>query len=856
MALAYLLDPCLQHQNRAGVNNVSGYFEVFEYDTDDRATVYTDFSGTLAPSHIGIDNNGRAVMIVDSSIAYRVEMHAPNGDLIYTQAPVWTMASGGGVGGLVKIVSTDGTISVDKTTVGAVTTYDLSATGDEEPATWGSKVCNSSAVLGNNEWVAVAYASSEGSIRYNNGWTVTKKCAIDIAASIEMTTGDPAGLHNVDVKCEFFKNGTSVLVENGQVDPSKSVDRVSFEYKGAANKTDVVDAIISVRSAQALTVGLVGRVFYNEECDGVIGGSGGGGGDYVAGEGINITGDVISVDQSVIQHKLTTGPNIDIINNVISTEKTVVAAGQNVSVTSSLDNVTRTRTYTVSASGAAAQVQSNWAQTDTSSVDYIQNKPQNLVQDADYVHTDNNFTDADKSKLDGIESGAEVNVQANWNETNTSSDAYIQNKPDLSQYATTTDLSGKADKVDGATDGNLAGLDATGNLTDSGIAASDVATQSDLSGKQDTLVAGDNITINSTTNVISATDTNTHRPIQLEGSQILGDNTDPLNFVAGSNVTITNSNGTLTFSSSGGSGTQVQSDWTENDPADPAYIKHRPDLSQYATVTDLSGKADRVDNATAGNLAGLDANGNLTDSGIAATDVATTSDLAGKQDTLTPGANIQIVNNVISATDTDTHRVIQLEGSPILGSASTDPLNFVAGSNVNITNSNGSLTISASGGSGTQVQSDWTEDDSSDPAYIRHRPIETPLVAGDNITISEVNNQVVISATGGTQVQSDWNQTNSSAPDYIRNKPDMSDYQGVLTAGNNITIDQNNVISATAAPQVQSDWEEDDSSDPAYIRNRPVEKELVAGSNITMVEIDNTQVAISANVPQIGTVVV
>lgn len=33
------------------------------------------------------------------------------------------------------------------------------------------------------------------------------------------------------------------------------------------------------------------------------------------------------------------------------------------------------------------------------------------------------------SKLSGIESGAEVNVQADWTETNTSSDAYIKNKP-------------------------------------------------------------------------------------------------------------------------------------------------------------------------------------------------------------------------------------------------------------------------------------------------------------------------------------------------------------------------------------------------------------------------------------------
>lgn len=75
------------------------------------------------------------------------------------------------------------------------------------------------------------------------------------------------------------------------------------------------------------------------------------------------------------------------------------------------------------------QVQADWAQSDSSAVDFIKNKPQNLVQDANYVHTDNNFTNADKSKLDNIQAGAEVNVQANWNETDSTSDSYIQNKP-------------------------------------------------------------------------------------------------------------------------------------------------------------------------------------------------------------------------------------------------------------------------------------------------------------------------------------------------------------------------------------------------------------------------------------------
>lgn len=53
----------------------------------------------------------------------------------------------------------------------------------------------------------------------------------------------------------------------------------------------------------------------------------------------------------------------------------------------------------------------------------------NLVYDANYVHTDNNFTDTLKNKLNGIAEGAEVNVQSDWAETNENSDAFIKNKP-------------------------------------------------------------------------------------------------------------------------------------------------------------------------------------------------------------------------------------------------------------------------------------------------------------------------------------------------------------------------------------------------------------------------------------------
>ena len=51
---------------------------------------------------------------------------------------------------------------------------------------------------------------------------------------------------------------------------------------------------------------------------------------------------------------------------------------------------------------AYSQEQANWSQADSSKVDFIKNKPQNLVQDANYVHTDNNYDATAKGIVDGV----------------------------------------------------------------------------------------------------------------------------------------------------------------------------------------------------------------------------------------------------------------------------------------------------------------------------------------------------------------------------------------------------------------------------------------------------------------------
>ena len=94
-----------------------------------------------------------------------------------------------------------------------------------------------------------------------------------------------------------------------------------------------------------------------------------------------------------------------------------------------LDDYTKTTDLaTVATSGSYSDL-SNKPSIPTKTSDLTNDS--NFVVDASYVHTDNNYTTTEKNKLSGIASGAEVNVQSDWNETSSSSDAYIKNKPTI-----------------------------------------------------------------------------------------------------------------------------------------------------------------------------------------------------------------------------------------------------------------------------------------------------------------------------------------------------------------------------------------------------------------------------------------
>ena len=88
-------------------------------------------------------------------------------------------------------------------------------------------------------------------------------------------------------------------------------------------------------------------------------------------------------------------------------------------------------------------------------------KQANLTE-AQLAAVNSGITAAKVTKLDGIAEGAEVNVQSDWHETDTDSDAYIKNKPTLGtlseldevseanlDVALETKINGKVDKVEG-----------------------------------------------------------------------------------------------------------------------------------------------------------------------------------------------------------------------------------------------------------------------------------------------------------------------------------------------------------------------------------------------------------------------
>jgi hypothetical protein len=274
------------------------------------------------------------------------------------------------------------------------------------------------------------------------------------------------------------------------------------------------------------------------------------------------------------------------LTNGLAGKQDTLTAGSNITITNNV----------ISAS-AAPQEQANWAETDNTKVDYIKNKPANLVQDANYVHTDNNFTNADATKLSGIATGAEVNVQADWDESDSSSDAYIKNKPAIPRplsagagIAIANDVvSVKLADNSIASDSN--GLSVALPVPDTTYAAPGTVLTIRGDGMiwqqqsvTDVEVNGNSVVDSS--GVAQITIPPSVTDVEVNGSSVVDSSgvaqiTVPASpsmkeLVAGANITITEGANDVTIAATAAQ--QVQANWNESDNTDPSYIQNKPTI--------------------------------------------------------------------------------------------------------------------------------------------------------------------------------------------------------------------------------------------------------------------------------------
>ena len=101
------------------------------------------------------------------------------------------------------------------------------------------------------------------------------------------------------------------------------------------------------------------------------------------------------------------------------------------------------------------------------------------------------------------------------------------------------------------------------------------------------------------------------------------------------------------------SGTEILPVTITNAVLNPSSIGGNLESRLETIEEDVSGKADKVTNATSGNLAGLDANGNLTDSGVSASSFPSDSNLVHKTGAETIGGMKTFLNSLLFGSNVD-----------------------------------------------------------------------------------------------------------------------------------------------------------------------------------------------------------
>ena len=250
-------------------------------------------------------------------------------------------------------------------------------------------------------------------------------------------------------------------------------------------------------------------------------------------------------------------------------------------------------------------------------------------------------------------------------------------------------------------------------------------------GKQDALTAGTGISIDSSTNTISATAPSIkgYKRVKVGSTNIdASASEDTIEFIASTGMTITPdaTNKTITFISSGGGGTstgdmlKIVYDQNNNGIVDKAETLNDGTTALTTSITELN----YVDGVTSAIQTQIDGK-------------AAASHTHVKTD-ITDFPTIPTALTQLDTTGSSTCRVVT-DAEKTTWNNKQNAITWGAG--ITIDPNTGAVTASG-------VQSDWNEADNTAADYIKNKP-----------TIP------------AAQIQSDWNQSDNTKLDYIKNKP-------------------------------------------------------------------------------------
>lgn len=813
MALAYLLSPTFQIENSAGKPATGGYIEVYQAGSRNKYYCASDFDGTLLPFRIPLDSLGSNVILADDSQAYDVYVYNRYGGELMSRYNVRPGAGGGGIGSL---VSTDESIIITTTDTGAT---DI-RTNTTPPSILRATAQNLSA---DGQFVFIeverdgqnAVVDNNGRIIVNEGWW-----HYDAIARIRWP-GNPEVNETQSISIYTRNNVSDSMTFDLSYAHSETV-QVSGEYKATENGTQLVVGITGM--APGMTVELIDFGIHSIVGEGA-------GGKYNAGEGIVIDepNRVISIDPDVVQEKLTAGTGISIDeNNVISvtedvdndfvTVSPVVAPpdGSGLFIEAGIGLRERVLDYkyyelpAIQVAGSETEstyivaapwkfrtlydINTNTSVSNMSAVGFFlyANVPGGSANLANCVvewSVDKNHTAYLRSKTLVVPTYTSETPYVPCNAQDYKRGGYFFTFPTPSSAFVDKML--EDDRFD-------AGGDWSG-----------------YSGARGTMYFALYNTVTHQYMSLPKTDGEKMAVQKQYNLQVDYTKVQP-RLTAGSNITITDNVISATAEP------QVQADWAQSDTTAVDYIKNKPDLSVYATQTDL------------------------------------TNGLATKQDVISDLATIRAgaEAGATAVQDADYHH--------------TDN---------NYTDADVAKLSGIEAGAQVNVQSDWTEANTSAESFILHKPEMKELVAGSNITITEPagSNTVTIAASVPTvpvqdvqidgtsvvnaqgiaevprQVNADW--SSSAGASEILNKPNLAtvatsgDYndlsnlpsiQAPMSAGTNIDITNDTIsvdmtassTSANAREAISSVSQSADGTVSASARK-------VVGSEWTMCQVNS-----------------